>query len=121
NKSGVSRKEISIKHGDILSEKAKRDIYDGYIVNEITYNEVDPAKSFIDFGKVKLALGQVNGGQDPDLIKRLQIRKTIQEHFEKQIALKSKGIKVLSLFFIDKVANYRIYDSETGEAKKGKY
>jgi type III restriction-modification system restriction subunit len=66
-------------------------------------------------------LGQVNGGQDPDLIKRLQIRKTIQEHFEKQLALKSKGIKVLSLFFIDKVANYRIYDSETGEAKKGKY
>jgi len=121
NKSSVSRKEISIKHGDILSEKAKRDIYDGYIVNEITYNEVDPAKSFIDFGKVRLTLGQINGGQDPNLIKRLQIRKTIQEHFEKQLALKSKGIKVLSLFFIDKVANYRIYDSETGEAKKGKY
>ena len=121
NRSGVSRKEISIKHGDVLSEKAKRDIYDGYIVNEITYNEVEPSKSFIDFGKVKLTLGQVNGGQDPILIKRLQIRKTIQEHFEKQLALKSKGIKVLSLFFIDKVANYRIYDSETGEAKKGKY
>ena len=32
NKSGITRKEISIKHGDILSEKAKRDIYDGYIV-----------------------------------------------------------------------------------------
>ena len=121
NRSGVSRKEISIKHGDVLSEKAKRDIYDGYIVNEITYNEVEPSKSFVDFGKVKLTLGQVNGGQDPILIKRLQIRKTIQEHFEKQLALKSKGIKVLSLFFIDKVANYRIYDSETGEAKKGKY
>ncbi|CAM3489863.1 type III restriction-modification system endonuclease [Pseudostreptobacillus hongkongensis] len=121
NKSGVSRKEIGIKHGDVLSEKAKRDIYDGYIVNEITYNEVDPSKSFIDFGKVKLTLGQVNGGQDPILIKRLQIRKTIQEHFEKQLVLKSKGIKVLSLFFIDKVSNYRIYDSETGEAKKGKY
>ena len=121
SKSGVIRKEISIKHGDILSEKAKRDIYDGYIVNEITYNELDPSRSFIDFGKVILTLGQVNGGQDPDLIKRLQIRKTIQEHFDKQLDLKSKGIKVLSLFFIDKVANYRIYDSETGEAKKGKY
>ena len=70
---------------------------------------------------MRLTIGQINGGQDPDLIKRLQIRKTIQEHFEKQLALKSKGIKVLSLFFIDKVANYRIYDSETGEAKKGKY
>ncbi len=46
NKSGITRKEISIKHGDILSEKAKRDIYDGYIVNEITYNEAEPSKSF---------------------------------------------------------------------------
>ena len=120
-KSTVKRTEISIKHGDILSEKAKRDIYDGYIVNEITYNEAEPSKSFIDFGKVRLTVGQVNGGQDPDVIKRAQIRKTIQEHFEKQLALKAKGIKVLSLFFIDRVANYRTYDPETGEAKKGKY
>ena len=121
NKSGITRKEISTKHGDILSEKAKRDIYDGYIVNEITYNEAEPSKSFIDFGKVRLTVGQVNGGQDPDVIKRAQIRKTIQEHFEKQLALKAKGIKVLSLFFIDRVANYRTYNPETGEAKKGKY
>ena len=120
-KSTVKRTEISIEHGDILSEKAKRDIYDGYIVNEITYNEEDPTKSYIDFGKVRLTVGQVNGGQDPDVIKRAQIRKTIQEHFEKQLALKAKGIKVLSLFFIDRVANYRTYDPETGEAKKGKY
>ena len=120
-KSTVKRTEISIEHGDILSEKAKRDIYDGYIVNEIRYNEEDPTKSYIDFGKVRLTVGQVNGGQDPDVIKRAQIRKTIQEHFEKQLALKAKGIKVLSLFFIDRVANYRTYDPETGEAKKGKY
>lgn len=120
-KSTVKRTEISIEHGDILSEKAKRDIYDGYIVNEITYNEAEPSKSFIDFGKVRLTVGQVNGGQDSDVIKRAQIRKTIQEHFEKQLALKAKGIKVLSLFFIDRVANYRTYDPETGEAKKGKY
>ena len=113
-------KVTSIKTGK-SSITAKRDIYDGYIVNEITYNESDPARSFIDFGKVRLTLGQVNGGQEPDFIKRLQIRKTIQEHFDKQLNLKNKGIKVLSLFFIDKVANYRTYDSETGEAKKGKY
>lgn len=53
----MSRKEISIKYGDILSEKVKRDIYDGYIVNEIIYNEVDLVKFFIDFGKVRLILG----------------------------------------------------------------
>lgn len=117
----VKRKEVGIKLGDDLQEKAKRDIYEGYFVNEITYNEEDPSKSFVDLGKVVLTVGQVNGGENPDVIKRLQIRKTIQEHFDKQKRLKSRGIKVLSLFFIDKVANYRIYDPETGEAKKGKY
>lgn len=118
---GVKRKEVGIRLGDDLQEKTKRDIYEGYFINEITYNEEDPSKSFVDLGKVVLTLGQVNGGENPDVIKRLQIRKTIQEHFDKQKRLKSRGIKVLSLFFIDKVANYRIYDPETGEAKKGKY
>lgn len=117
----IARKEISVKNGDFVNEKTKRDIYDGYVVNEITYVESDPTKSFIDLGKVKLVLGQVNGGDNPDLIKRLQIRKTIKEHLDKQNRLKNKGIKVLSLFFIDKVSNYRIYDVETGEAQKGKY
>lgn len=119
--STVKRKEVGIKLGDDLQEKAKRSIYEGYYVNEITYNEQDPSKSFVDLGKVTLTLGQVNGGENPDTIKRLQIRKTIQEHFDKQKRLKNRGIKVLSLFFIDKVANYRTYDPETGEAKKGKY
>lgn len=112
---------VGVKLGDDLQEKTKREIYDGYFVNGITCNEADPSKSFIDLGKVVLTLGQVNGGENPDVIKRLQIRKTIQEHFDKQIRLKNRGIKVLSLFFIDKVANYRVYDPETGEAKKGKY
>lgn len=119
--SKVLRKEVVVKNGEFLSEKAKRDIYEGYIVNEITYNEENVAQSFIDLGKVKLVLGQVNGGKNPDLIKRLQIRKTIEEHLDKQKRLKKQGIKVLSLFFIDKVSNYRIYDSDTGEVRAGKY
>lgn len=117
----VSRKEVVVKKGDLLNEKAKRDIYDGYMVNEITINEEEPSKSFIDLGKVRLTLGQINGGENPDTIKRLQIRKTIKEHLDKQKRLRDQGIKVLSLFFIDKVANYRVYDHETGEPKKGKY
>ena len=57
---------------------------------------------------------------DDDTIKKLQIRKTIEEHLDKELRLRSEGIKVLSLFFIDKVANYRYYDSE-GRPQKGKY
>lgn len=117
----VTRKEVTVKKGDHLNEKANREIYEGYTVNEITVSEEDSSKSFIDLGKVTLTLGQLNGGENPDTIKRLQIRKTIKEHLDKQRRLKDQGIKVLSLFFIDKVANYRIYDLETGEPKKGKY
>ena len=84
----VKRKEVTIKHGDYLNEKTKRSIYDGYIVNEINCMDEDTSKHFVDLGKVKLTLGQVNGGENPDVIKRLQIRKTIQEHFDKQKRLK---------------------------------
>ncbi|HEX2976480.1 MAG TPA: hypothetical protein VHO68_11150 [Bacteroidales bacterium] len=56
---------------------------------------------------------------NPDEYKRLQIRKTIEEHLEKELRLRPMGIKVLSLFFIDRVANYRWYD-ESGNPQKGK-
>ena len=60
------------------------------------------------------------GGTDDDAIKRLQIRKTIEEHLERELQLRSLGIKVLSLFFIDRVCNYREYDAD-GNPVKGKY
>jgi type III restriction enzyme len=52
------------------------------------------------------------GDVNRDELKRLQIRKTIEEHLQKELKLTPKGIKVLSLFFIDKVANYRFYDED---------
>ena len=48
------------------------------------------------------------------------MRKTIREHLDKEIRLRPKGIKVLTLFFIDKVAHYRRYDDE-GNPIKGEY
>lgn len=60
------------------------------------------------------------GGTDDDFIKQLQLRKTIEEHLDRELQLSHLGIKVLSLFFIDRVANYREYDSD-GNAVKGKY
>lgn len=120
-KTGVKRKVISIEQGDFLDEKTKLAKYSGYEIENIVINLEDNAKSYIDLKKTKLYLGQVNGDRAPEEIKRIQIRKTIEEHFEKQLRLKKNGIKVLSLFFIDKVANYRTYNSETGDAEKGKY
>jgi len=51
---------------------------------------------------------------------KFQIKKTIEEHFKKEHKHKEKGIKTLSLFFIDKVANYRQYD-ENGNTKLGRF
>jgi len=60
--------------------------------------------------------GEVND----DEYKRLQIRKTIEEHLDKEMRLRPQGLKVLSLFFIDRVANYRDYDDD-GNPQPGKY
>ncbi|MDY0314115.1 MAG: DEAD/DEAH box helicase family protein [Bacteroidales bacterium] len=120
-KSGsVSRSTIIVKQGEDLFERSGgRDIYSGYIINDIY---CESGAEYIDFTSKPeiLELGQATGGVDTDALKRLQIRKTIEEHLEKELKLTRRGIKVLSLFFIDKVANYRSYDEE-GNILKGKY
>lgn len=64
--------------------------------------------------------GKEIGGLGEDVIKRQQIRKTIEEHLEKELRLNPRGIKVLSLLFIDRVENYRQYDKD-GNQLNGKY
>ena len=116
----VTRKKLTVKQGDDLFDRSGgRNIYSGYIINDIYCED---GAEYIDFTSKPeiLELGQTIGGVDEDERKRLQIRKTIEEHLEKELRLTKKGIKVLSLFFIDKVANYRWYDKE-GNAQKGKY
>ena len=120
-KSGrVRRDTITVKPNADLYELSKgRDIYQGYIINEIFCGE---GQEYIDFTSKPeiIRKGELIGGVDEDEFKRLQIRKTIEEHLEKELVLIPQGIKVLSLFFIDKVANYRFYDDE-GTAQQGKY
>ena len=113
---GLQRKELTLKVGDDLFElSGKRDVYrDGYILEEI-----NTAEQFISFSNGKsFAIGQKDEGLLEEIMK-YQIKKTVQNHFEKEKKLKDKGIKVLSLFFIDKVANYRAY-GESGWLK-GKF
>ena len=64
--------------------------------------------------------GDIHGGVDPVTVHREMMRKTIREHLDKEIRLRQQGIKVLTLFFIDKVAHYRRYDDE-GNPVKGEY
>lgn len=120
NKNGTTqRTEVTIKDNTDLYEASKgRDVYSGYTINDI-YTE--KGNEYIEFTNGEsIGIGEVLGGMDDDTVKKLQIRKTIEEHLDKELRLNGKGIKVLSLFFIDKVANYRIYDEE-GNPQKGKY
>ncbi len=64
--------------------------------------------------------GEMIGSVNEDYIRRIQIKETIRTHLERERALFGKGIKVLSLFFIDHVENYRIYESG-GTTRNGKY
>lgn len=122
-KSGsIKRKTVMVTSGaDLLDAKYSggRDIYDGYIIEDIDCTEGSEYISFTSKPEF-LKLGQAFGETDPDEFKRLQIRKTIEEHLDKEVRLRPQGIKVLSLFFIDKVANYRAYD-EDGNPQKGKF
>jgi len=118
-KDGIKPAVITVKKGDDLYEKSgNRENYrDRFTVAEISW---ESGNEFITFGNgTYLALEQEIGGIADDIFKE-QIEHTVKRHLEKAKQLRPKGIKVLSLFFIDKVANYRSYDSN-GKPVKGKY
>ena len=116
-KNAVERKSLTANNGDDLYELSnKREAYkEGYIINNI-----DARDGFIEFsnGDV-LYKGQTHGGLN-DQIMKYQMEKAIEEHFKKELRLNAKGVKVLSLFFIDRVDNYRHY-TEQGTPQKGKF
>jgi len=90
--------------------------YKGY-----TISEIEPLSGTVTFANGEaLVKGDVVGDISEKDMRRIQIRETIISHFEKEEKLFNMGIKTLSLFFIDEVAKYRIYD-EAGEELLGEY
>ena len=117
--SGVSRKLMKIKAGDDLYTKSgELQQYKGYKVSEIDGRYEDYDKVYFTNGKM-IQVGQAKGNVEQEYISRIQIRETIKSHLEKEKELYKKGIKVLSLFFIDEVAKYKYY--EDSQALKGEY
>ncbi|MGI4791272.1 MAG: DEAD/DEAH box helicase family protein [Janthinobacterium lividum] len=97
----IKEQVVTVKSGDSLEEKAARAEYAGYDVEEI-----NPGGGFVRFGN-STELREGDGvGADKDTIFAAQIRYTVETHFRSQRRLRDRGIKVLSLFFIDKVDNY---------------
>lgn len=102
---------------DIYAESGDLEAYrNGYIIERI-----DGAKGCIRLSSgQEIYEGQAIGAITEDILRRIQIRTTIQKHFEREQQLYKQGIKVLSLFFIDAVEKYRIYEAG-GETRKGRW
>jgi type III restriction enzyme len=116
---GPKEKAVNIKNGDDLFVRSnERAAYaQGYRVAEIN---AEPDAEFIRFTNgLTLRIGQQVGGMRDD-VWRVQIRHTVKKHLDKELQLHNRGIKVLSLFFIDRVASYRDYDA-SGRPAKGKF
>jgi type III restriction enzyme len=115
NAAGAPRRStITLTDGgtDLLDKSKGRENYRGYIVDEI-----DAGNQRISFTNgVVLGTGQTHGGRTDDVM-QVQVRETVREHFEKELRIRrtlpeGQRLKVLSLFFIDRVANYAPADGK---------
>lgn len=116
---GPKEKSVTVKQGaDLFTLSNERAAYrNGFEITEIT---AEPGSELIRFANGRtLRLGEEMGGMRDD-VWRTQIKHTVKRHLDKELQLRDRGIKVLSLFFIDRVSNYRDYDA-SGRATKGKF
>jgi len=115
--SGIGKKTKRLSEGDDLyRESGSLEQYRGYRITQI-----DGQNNTVTFlNGETLQAGDVQGDVNEQQLRRIQIRETIKSHFDKERALFHRGIKVLSLFFIDEVAKYRLYD-QSNRARNGVY
>ena len=118
NAAGAIRREIKkFDVGDDLRAESGLAEYEGFTVTEINPR----GRGYVTFlNGTTISCGEVIGDSNEEAMQRVQIRETIRAHFEKEKELFNRGIKCLSLFFIDEVANYRQYDDDGNEVK-GKF
>lgn len=115
----VSREIKTVEPGSDLEQVTGRSIYADHLVQNIGCKT---GEEFLELSNLEAPLrpGEAVGDIDGDALKRLMIRRTIEEHLDKELRLRPQGIKVLSLFFVDAVEHYRSYDAD-GNAVKGKF
>ena len=111
----IERKVLSVKNGQDLAVITKNQAYEGWRVNELS---IEPESAEI-FPRGVITAGESIGGSN-DSIYREMIRETIREHFRKEVLLREKGIKVLSLFFVDKVASF-LGEGSSNESANGDF
>lgn len=116
--SGIRKITRTISEGYNLYDNSgsMEEYKQGFVVSRIDGR--DDSVEFLN--GIKIYAGDVIGKVSEDQLRRIQIRETILSHIQRERELFYKGIKVLSLFFIDEVAKYRVYD-EAGQATDGIY
>ena len=108
----IVRKTKTFSVGDSLRAESGLAEYEGFTVSEINVN------GYVTFlNGTTIRRGEVIGDTNELNMQRVQIRETIKSHFEKERQLFKRGIKCLSLFFIDEVAKYKSYDEDGNEVK----
>ena len=118
--SGTKKVMRKLKQGANLYELSDGlEEYKGYVISEIDARNQEYDKVVFTNGK-EIKTGQVIGNSEESYMARIQIRETIKAHFEKEKEYFKRGIKVLSLFFIDEVAKYKVYD-DNRVAHNGEY
>jgi type III restriction enzyme len=112
----LDKKIIKVRKDTDIYRETKNEAYqDGYIVNELS---VEP--QYVELSGVGLVKPDETQGSNSDTIHREMIRETIREHFAKEYRIHDEGVKVLSLFFVDRVASYIEYDDD-GQQIEGKF
>jgi type III restriction enzyme len=120
-KKEAKTKEVKVRDGDHLQETTKRELYAEHRIGTIRADSA-PGGALLEVKlpgteSVFLRPGESLGSIDFGKMQRAMIRRTIDEHLRKERVLNPRGIKVLSLFFVANVNDYRLYDGDT--AQKG--
>ena len=118
---GIRRQILQVFQTDELERVTRREVYRDMHIGEVS---VQKANEYLELRlpdkDLWMRLGDIHGGVDTGIVHREMMRKAIREHLDKELRLRPQGIKVLTLFFIDKVAHYRGYDDD-GNPTKGEY
>ncbi len=115
---GARRQEVNVQDGEDLELRTRREIYRDHYVGEIRVGRGNEYLELRAPGDERwLTPGEAYGAVDRLAVHREMIRKAIREHLDKEKRLRPQGIKALTLFFIDKVSNYRAYDDDGSQVK----
>ncbi len=116
----VRRREIIVQSGESLERRTRRAVYRDHAIGELRVGRDAFMELEVPGDYVWLRPGDAHGAVDNMAVHREMIRRAIREHFDKEKRLAGEGVKVLTLFFIDRVALYRDQDAG-GDPVKGEY